>query len=97
MTGKIFRLFVLAFYAFFFHVETQHFDATLRLTVISRLKLMGFDTSPHAHRKKFVLKYSIKSKYQQNIDYNQLHNIIADITVIMSKMQNVSFTVKMVS
>lgn len=65
-------------------------NATLWLTVISRLELMGFDTSPHAHRKKFALKYSIKSKYQQNIDYNQLdfHNIIADITVIMSKMQN---------
>lgn len=62
----------------------------LCLTVMSQLKLMGFDTSPHARGKEFVLKYSIKIKYRKNIDYNQpdFHNIIADITVINVKNAN---------
>ena len=62
---------------------------TFRFIIISQLKLMDFDTNFHTHtEKKCVLKYSIKIKYQQNIDYNQtnFHNIIADITVIISKM-----------
>lgn len=58
------------------------------------IEVNRFWHKPTRTQKKLLLKCAIKSKYQQNIDHNQLdfHNIIADITVITSKMQNGAYS-----